>query len=337
MALPSDFERVLRLYPDDCQPISVEPLVGHDGFSGAKIWRLTTPRGPLGLRKWPHEHPSPPRLEFIQAVLWHVDQEGFHLVPVPLETHHRHGYVRHAGHLWELAPWLPGMANYRQNPSPARLQNAMIALAQFHQAARSFPLPDTGPSRSPGILERLERLQWLISSGALEIGQAVAAEPWPEAALRARRLLELFPLVAAEIAPELTLAATIEVHLQPCIRDIWHAHVLFVRDEVRGLIDFGSLRPENVAADIARLLGSLAGDESSDWQRGLRAYQSVRQLSEDELRLVSTFDRSTVLMGGIQWLEWIYVEHREFANRAAVLARLDEFIARLSHLTERPK
>ena len=337
MALPSDIERVLRLYPEDCQPISFEPFVAHDGFSGAKIWRLTSPRGSLCLRKWPNEHPSAPRLEFIQAVLWHVDQEGFHLVPVPLETHHRHGYVRHAGHLWELAPWLPGTADFRQNPSPVRLQNALRALALFHQAARSFPLPDPGPSKSPGIVERLERLQGLVSAGALQIGQAIRDEPWPEVASRARRLLALFPLAAAEIARELTLAARIEVQLQPCIRDIWYAHVLFQEDEVSGVIDFGSLRPENIAADMARLLGSLAGDESSDWQQGLRAYQTVRQLSEDELQLVSTFDRSTVLMGGIQWLEWIYVEHREFANRAAVLARLDEFIARLAHLTERLK
>jgi len=334
MALPSDVERVLRLYPEDCQPTSVEPLVDHDGFSGAKIWRVASPRGPLCLRKWPQTHPSPPRLEFIHALLWHVDQEGFHRVAVPLETHHHHGYVRHAGHLWELAPWLPGKADFRQNPSPARLRNALIALAEFHQAARSFPLPETGPSKSPGICERLERLQALVSTGAAEIGQAIRNEPWPEAAERARRLLALFSLAAARVDRELKAIAGIAVSLQPCIRDVWHAHVLFEGDEVRGLVDFGSLRPENVAADVARLLGSLAGDDLSAWQQGLRAYQTVRLLSEDELRLASAFDHSTVLMGGIQWLEWLYVQRREFANRAAVLARLDEFLARLAHLAD---
>ena len=41
-------------------------------------------------------------------------------------------------------------------------------------------------------------------------------------------------------------------------------------------------------------------------------------------------------MGGLQWLAWIYVENRQFANRAAVLARLDEFLARLAALAESP-
>lgn len=82
----------------------MEPIRHTGGFSGAELWHLHAPRGPLCLRRWPAGHPSHERLEFIQAVLWHVDQEGFHRIPVPLETRHHHGYVLHAGHLWELAP-----------------------------------------------------------------------------------------------------------------------------------------------------------------------------------------------------------------------------------------
>ncbi len=102
----------------------------------------------------------------------------------------------------------------------------------------------------------------------------------------------------------------------------------------QGIIDFGSMRSENVAADVARLLGSLAGDQADDWRAGLAAYESVRRLSDDERSLVTAFDRSTVLLGGLQWLEWIYLEGRQFAQPDAVLLRVDELLSRLVTLSQ---
>jgi homoserine kinase type II len=251
-----------------------------------------------------------------------------------LETRHHHGYVWHEGHLWELTPWLPGNADYRQRPSPARLDNALLALARFHAAAVTFPLPESGPVPSPGLIERHEKLRRLLEGGCQQLSAAVTSGRWPELVPRACRLLSLFASAAPSVLTGLESAAVLRVSMQPCIRDVWHAHVLFDGDEVSGIVDFGSMRPDNTGADIARLLGSLAGDNRDDWRRGLTAYESVRPLSEDELAVISAFDRSLVLMGGIQWLEWIYLERREFANRAAVLARIDELLSRLQSLTQ---
>lgn len=334
MAVDGKIERILRLYPEDCHPRAVEAVVSPDSFSGAGLWRVESPRGPLCLRRWPSQHPTQERLEFIQAVLWHVDQEGFRRIPLPLETRHRHGYVWHEGHLWELAPWLPGAADYRQKPSPARLAAALAILGRFHLAAMTFPLPESGPLPSPGILERRDKLQRLLAGGRDELLAAVDRGAWPEVGARARRLLPLFAAVAPRILRLLESAADLHVPLQPCIRDVWHAHILFRGDEVSGIVDFGSMRPENVAADVARLLGSLAIDNPVDWQRGLAAYQATRPLAEEELKLVNVFDRSTVLLGGLQWLEWIYLKRCEFANPRAVLGRIDEFIARLEVLCQ---
>jgi Ser/Thr protein kinase RdoA (MazF antagonist) len=332
MAVDQKIERVVRLYPDDCQPHASQEVAETGGFSGARLWRLSTPRGTLCLRRWPPGHPDHQRLEFIQAVLWHVDQEGFHLVPLPLETRHHHGYVLYASHLWELTPWLPGTADYRQRPSAARLEGALSGLARFHRAAATFPLPDSGPVFSPGILERRARLEELLAGRVDALRSATSNGDWPELASRGRDLLRLFASAAPAVLSLLESAAQLRVGLQPCIRDIWHAHVLFIGDDVSGIVDFGAMRPENVAADVARLLGSLACDKSSDWEHGLVAYQEIRRLSEDELRLVTAFDRSTVLMGGLQWLEWVYLEERVFAYPAKVLERLDEFVTRLSRL-----
>jgi Ser/Thr protein kinase RdoA (MazF antagonist) len=334
MTVDGKIEPVLRLFPDDCQPLSLEPLASTGGFSGAVLWRLQSRRGPLCLRRWPVDSPSPKRLEFIQAVLWHVNQEGFHQIPLPLETRHHHGYVRHAGHLWELTPWLPGTADYRAKPSPARLHAAFEALARFHLAAASFPLPETGPIPSPGIVERVQRLEELMAGRLAEVASAITDGDWPQLASRGRQLTAQFTTLGPKLLPSLRRSAELAVEIQPCIRDIWHAHVLFVDEQVSGIVDFGAVRPENVAADIARLLGSLASDDASDWRRGLSAYQEVRQISTDELALVTAFDRSTVLMGGLQWLEWIYCQQRIFVNRDAVLARIDEFLWRMSKLSQ---
>ncbi len=334
MAVEGHIQRLLRLYPDDCLPHDCEPLSPADSFSGAALWRLQTPRGLLCLRRWPAEHPTPKRLEFVQAVLWHVDQEGFQQIPLPLETRHHHGFVRHAGHLWELTPWLPGAADYRAHPSPTRLANAMRVLAAFHQAARTFPLAETGPIGSPGIAERALRLQGLLGGRLSRLRAAATSNHWVELAPKALRLLSLAELVGPRVLPTLEAAGGLDVDLQPCIRDVWHPHVLFEGDEVSGLVDFGSMRPENVAADVARLLGSLAGDDADAWRHGLEAYRAVRPLSNDERALVTAFDRSTVLMGGVQWLEWIYLEGRQFARPANVLARLDEFLGRLDQLSQ---
>ena len=103
---------VLAAYPDDHQPLDVEPLGSAGGFSGASFWRVRTASETLCLRRWPQEHPSTDRLEFIQAVLWHVTREGFAAVPLPRETRRHSGYVRHGGYLWELEPWMPGEADF---------------------------------------------------------------------------------------------------------------------------------------------------------------------------------------------------------------------------------
>ncbi len=84
-----------------------------------------------------------------------------------------------------------------------------------------------------------------------------------------------------------------------------------------------------MATDVARLLASLVDDDPAGWSAGLTAYETVRLLSPNERRLLRAFDRSAVLLSGFQWLDWIYLQGREFPHRRAVESRLDEIIARL--------
>jgi homoserine kinase type II len=336
MTAETAYRRVILAYPPDCAPSRVAFLAGAGGFSGALFWRLETERGPLCLRCWPREHPSRERLEFIQAVLWHVHQEGFRRLPLPLETRSHAGYIREAGRLWELAPWLPGTADYRRAPSPNRLRAAMTTLAEFHVAAATFPLPDRARDAPPGIRERLERLRVWPHGRLQRLSEAVAAGDWPEMALRARHWLTLAPKAIPRVQSGLVRAAEWTAPLQPCIRDIWHDHVLFDGEQVSGLVDFGALRPDSVAADLGRLLGSLAGDDRQAWHDGLEAYATVRPLSAEETALATVFDQANTLLAGLSWLEWIYLEDRHFGDRGAVLARLDENLPRLAALAGLP-
>jgi Ser/Thr protein kinase RdoA (MazF antagonist) len=329
MDMDPAIRQVLKAYEARWQPVRLEPVRAAGSFSGARLWRLETLGAPLCLRRWPAEFPTQERLEFIQAVLWHVNQEGFSLVPVPLETRQRVGHVFHGGHFWELAPWLPGKADYRQAPSPVKLTAALKALAAFHRAAQTFPLAESPMMRSPAIAERSRRLQALQSGGLASLAAAIQPRDWPALAERARLLVDLFPSAAQRVAKLLSDGADLLVPIQPVIRDVWHEHVLFSGDTVSGLVDFGGLKAESVAADVARLTGSMVADDPAGWQTALNGYESVRMLSPCERRLVTVFDRSSVLLSGFQWLEWIYAEGRVFEDRAAVEGRLDEILARL--------
>ena len=128
---------ILSHYPEDCQPEEFQSLGTAGGFSGAMFWKISSRRGTLCLRRWPKEHPDQNRIEFLHHLLRYVFNEGFSLVPLPiaLKTDSNRTYLKHQGNLWELTPWMPGVADYLQSRSTEKLEAALQALAAFHQAA----------------------------------------------------------------------------------------------------------------------------------------------------------------------------------------------------------
>src|SRR4051812_18512898 len=112
MQRAEEIQAVLSAYPAECRASAVEPLGGAGGFSGAVLWRLNSPRGLLCLRRWPPEHPSAERLAWIHRVVAHVVARGFDLLPQPILTRDGRSFVECDRHLWELAPWMSGHADY---------------------------------------------------------------------------------------------------------------------------------------------------------------------------------------------------------------------------------
>src|SRR5262249_8410933 len=146
--------------------------------------------------------------------------------------------------------------------------------------------------------------------------------PWKEFAGLGLAVLDHYLRVAPRVTAKLSLALDASVPLQPCLRDIWHDHVLLTGDEVTGLIDPHAARSDSVATDLARLLGSLVGDDRGAWNAALAAYQQVRPLSLAELALVELFDQSAVLLSGMTWLDWHCLEGRVFPEPEKVLRRM---------------
>jgi Ser/Thr protein kinase RdoA (MazF antagonist) len=106
--------------------------------------------------------------------------------------------------------------------------------------------------------------------------------------------------------------------------------VLFEGDEVSGIIDFGSLRDDDVTVDVARLLGSLVGDDGEQWTVGLDAYRRVRSFSVEEEALARALDRTGTIIGLANWLNWLCAEPpREIDNPGGAAERIRSLIGRL--------
>ena len=251
---------------------------GAGGLSGALFWRITTSTGPLCLRRWPREHPSREQLDWIHRVLEHVGAEGVNVVPVPWKAANGRGSVEHDDHLWELTRWMPGRALDREACDGPQLESALKALAQFHLAASTFPRRMPAAAPSPGLAERLAEFDRLFQGEYEQLrGVLSTGIGWPEFEFRAHRIVERFGELAAPLRAMLSDRAATCVPLQPCIRDVRQEHVLFEGVHVTGLVDFGAMGIESVAADLARLLGSMVADDQAAWRQGLAAYESVRR------------------------------------------------------------
>ena len=333
---------VLARYVPQVIPLRFEAQGNHGGFSGAAIWRVETAAGDFALRRWPRPGLPRERIAGLHRLLEHLRREGLTFVAVPLTASDGATVTAVAGSLWQLEPWLPGVADFHVRPTNERLRAAMAALAQWHLMTERFvPEADAiwwfasrAASPSPAVVERLTLLT-AANSGQIEhMGKRIAQAKDSAVRELSRQVLDLFRRNHVRIVVELQLVRDAAVRLQPCLRDVWHDHVLFFGNEVTGLIDPSACRTESVASDLSRLIGSLIKDDRTTWDIALAEYQRHRPLTANELALVAVLDRSGVLLSGWTWLEWLYFERRPFADAAAVERRLMEIVERMETLID---
>ncbi|HZT81777.1 MAG TPA: phosphotransferase [Gemmataceae bacterium] len=317
---PDAHVAVLRQFPAASHSGPPAPLGNRGGFSGARLWRLDG-NPPLCLRAWP---PAVTSLKAIHWLMIHARRSGLSFVPAVFATRDGRTFVEAAGRLWDLTEWMPGRADFHDRPTEGRLRAACTALARLHQAWLGAASP--GRDLCPAVLRRMERYRdWkrLVGSGWRPAFRPDPVRPWAEAAWRhAHRLIDRVP---ARLAPWLAQPLS---PLQPCLCDVWHDHVLFEGDAVTGLIDYGSVKQDHIAVDLARLLGSLAGDDRGMWAVGLEAYRAVRPIAPGDEELARALDETGAVIGLTNWLRWLYHDGREFEDREAVARRLAELVRR---------
>ena len=351
MILAPELQSLISHYLPPPAVTAVEPLGNAGGWSGSRLWRVTASgeplparwRGLLGhplsdtclntfcLRRWPRVHPSPERLRQIHSILTHVVAQGIVFVPVPLPSSAGATAVEQAGHLWELTPWMPGAADYHQRPGRVRLAAAMESLARFHAAAATVECPRNASALqpAPALTERLQSLEELVQGRLSEIEFATRRTIAPQLDQRAEQLLNLTPDRLQPLLAHIRSVAGRPLPLQPAIRDIWHDHVLFTGDEVTGIVDFGAMRIDTPLTDIARLVGSLVGDDNAERRFALNAYSRLKPLSGSDCQLIDLLDQSGIALGGLNWLRWLYLERRDMGPLDPILKRLDAIIGRL--------
>lgn len=316
------------------EPPEVGPEIGA-GFSGAPLARVRA-RGTTAwfVLKAFAAGTSDARAEWLHGLVRHLAAAGVAEVPQPLAAHGGATVVADVrGGLWEMVPFVTGTAT--DAPSQTQAAVALRLLARVHVAAAMLPGERPGPGPSAGVIRRIARAGEL-----LERPWRSRRPPWPPGAepfvARLWRAASMFEAAGGDRALAAVAAARASaVPLQPVLRDVWSAHVLFGGGEpprVAGIVDVHAAGIDSPATDLARLLGSWCRDTDAPadpilaWPEAVAAYESVRPLTAAERDLVPFLHAAGVVCGLDNWFRWTLDEGRTFAAADAVAARIDRLL-----------
>lgn len=329
MSLAQSILQQYQLPPID----RVEYLGGAGGFSGAQLWKVHCV-GDGGqafcLRRWPLQHPDRDRLEWINLVLVHVAANGCAEVAVPRESIQGQRYVPQNGYFWEVSPWMPGVADFVKDPSDVRLANVVDSLARFHLASAQVNLDFRQSPNARSRYDALMSASELIGRIGQVSPQSLMASEIPSISYLRDSITRLGTATAKQLATDLKPFVDEIFPVQPVIRDVWHDHILFTGDQVTGVVDFGAMQMDNIALDLARVLGSLVGDQAERWDFAFNAYGQTRSLQPREVEFALVMDRCASFLASLNWLNWILIEQRSFESPADVEKRISQLIGRLN-------
>ncbi|HEV3145547.1 MAG TPA: phosphotransferase [Gemmataceae bacterium] len=295
------------------------------GFSGSRIWQILMVAGDLCLKAWPNFQEAK-RLNQIHGWMEAAFESGTKLTPVVYRKGEGEKSHFHAGRLWNLTQWMPGQADFHANPSLPRLKAACHALAQLHEAWSA----ESTTAIPPSVQHRLESARKWEEAVRRGWRPMVTPDDLDPVSPIARRIWSLLPPFLPEI--EMRLQCWTEPRrLQPCLCDIWHDHVLFIGDNVSGIIDYGSMRIDTPATDLARMLGSLVGGDLSMWNAGFAAYREIRPLDDAEATLARVLDWTGVILGAANWLHRLYFQNWLYENRELVAKRMQTLVERMEY------
>ena len=322
--------------------VSIREVTQADGgFSGADVFRATTDDGrELAVRRTPELIALPTsRLSELHHLLREMSRRGCNTIAVPMQTIDTttspvESWLKFDEDIWQMEPWMPGTSLTGQEMTSLHLSAAIVSLHQFHRRAAESVVAVSqsewfrnGHQPSPAAQRRLT-LASDLSCGMLRTLRLKLANDRDERFRGlAMRVCESLEKGLPWLLRELTEIGRMRFALQPVIRDIWRAHVLFTGSTVTGMIDLTAAASDHVALDVTRLLRSWYGAGNTKIEMAVNEFQTMRPFNANERRLLQTLDASTVLLSPVTWL-------RRRVNSGDDARCRDDVIVRLTELTE---
>lgn len=308
----------------------IQRLKTDDGFSGSLLWKISSQESDYLLRCWP-DQTKRERIEWIHQVQSQIRESGFQFTPRLYQSENSQTFVNVDGRFWELASWMPGTSISRFDQAESRVLYRFGHLAQFH--IHSAKIPAATPTQSgcsSTFQERIELIEYFAAIPQEQIIAAIQRTQWSEFITTAVELLEAYRKQSQQLMLDLNSVKHLRFILQPCLRDARGEHFLFDSGEVSGLIDYGAMRMESVAVDLARLSSTtIRSSLAEQHDKAIARYEQYRPLSSDEKSLIPVLMNSSRYLTGMNWIRWVALENRQFDNPNGVLARLDTAIEQL--------
>lgn len=209
---------ILAHYPAAVAGLVWVPLGSAGGFSGAHLFRGDSAAGPqFALKAWP----PGVTVAALTAIHAHTNAArvgGCGFVPAAVPARSGATAVGVGGRAFDVTAWVPGAAV--ADPTDIQIDAIGRAVAALHRAWRGGPA--VGPI--PAVARRLAALDGVDAPAVF-----IKLRPWAEV-----------------VGP-----------IQPTVGDLRLEHVLFSGDRVTGVVDYGAVKPDHPAADLARLAADL--------------------------------------------------------------------------------
>lgn len=264
------------------------------GFSAATVWHVESGQHHFALKAYQPDWGDACRL---MAIHQRVNVAGPDLMPLPLVTKYRTTVVESQNRLWDCTPWLAGQ--------PVNKIDATVieTVVRLHTRWKLPPLP----SQPSDTVAR----HWSM----LDTWNPDMATPSHDGLSDAHDLLlrHLDPCRAL-LRPWLNRP----VPMQTIHGDLWPGNVLMHDGHVSGIIDCAAIRVDTVVSDLARLFGNMDKDAK---QIIADTYEPQRPLQPVEWELLDLLSRTGPVVRLAQWLKWLTVERRPFADAGAAQRR----------------
>lgn len=287
------------------------------GFSGSQLWKIgTSIGGEFCLKKWPQQFIDQSRIQWIHDVLVFASANGCPEIIRPLQSSSGKTFVVHDGCFWELSKWSDGIPLDDTATQP-QIESAIAVLARFHQATARYFLNFDTSSKVVEIRNQLLALGEKIDSIERHdvTHKMLQSNDWLRFKTKGHS-------IARDIAKFLIPFSTTKFPVQPVIRDMRPEHIFCSGNNVTGLIDFGAMRIDTIACDLARLFGGFFRDDAAKFNQAIETYSRYRNVYPFEREIVLPLNHAAVILGIANWASWIVVDNLQFDATQSVERRI---------------